>query len=77
MSGSNCELPNTSALFPKTHIYVLAFFILCKRFYSLALIAINFPAAGAFAVLSGILDKANDIAKRIAEKNTYLMRKFL
>ena len=42
------ELQNAPSLMPQTHINIPAFFVSCKQLYSLALVAVHLPAAGAF-----------------------------
>ena len=47
-----------------------------KRLACLTFIAVNLPAAAAFAIPAVVLNIAHDIAGRIAQKETNLMRKF-
>lgn len=51
--------------------------ILLKHFQCFTFIAVNFPAAGTFIILSAVLDKTNHISKWIIKKNPNLMRKAL
>lgn len=47
-----------------------------KGLFRLTFIAVNFPAAAAFAVPSGILNKTDDVSERITQKYTDFVGKF-
>ena len=72
---SYSELQNAPSLMPQTQINIPAFFVSCKQLYSLALVAVHLPAAGAFEIVPCIFNKANHIAERIIKKKTDLMWK--
>ena len=69
------ELQNAPSLMPQTHINIPAFFVSCKQLYSLALVAVHLPAAGAFEIVSRILNETDHIAERIIEEKPDLMGK--
>ena len=75
-SDSHCQLHNGSAGRKRFLVYLPAPPVFFEQFHRFAFIAVDLPAAYAFAVMAGVFDKADHIFQWIAQKDTNFMRKF-
>ena len=69
------QLTDRFAFLKHQTIHLFALVESAKRLACLTFVAVDLPAAAAFAVLAAVLDVAHDIAGRIAQKETDLMGK--